>query len=292
MNYNKDTGFEGSFVYGWDKTELVLIPTNSKDYIELQKYSTTIYNDNCIKAKDLIIGATYKCKDGSIYVYMGRYDTYTKAYEYENDSTIKTVKNTKDIPRINHGYTIPYKETYILDGPKYWFCYIGFNDTKNEISYYSFIQLKSIAKNKFITCIDKDTYKHYDKVYKQMEKFISFIPIDRSKDTFIDVNKRNFYMEMHNGKAYFISDFEDGKYQSYAASRSLVNPNLINIYKFNKQSMGSYGPKYIDGYNISVTDVHIDDLYDLVKPKKVQIYQENGNFLKTDDRLEHYYVNY
>ena len=125
-----------------------------------------------------------------------------------------------------------------------------------------------------------------------MEKFVIFNPIDRSKDTLIDVNKRNFYMEIYNGKAYFISDFEDGKYQSYAASRSLVNPNLINIYKFNKHSMGSYGPKYIDGYNISVTDTHIDDLYDLVKPKKVQIYQENGNFLKTDDRLEHYYINY
>lgn len=41
-NSIKGKGLEGEFVYGWDGTELVLIPTSSPDYNEIMEYNNMI----------------------------------------------------------------------------------------------------------------------------------------------------------------------------------------------------------------------------------------------------------
>lgn len=62
-NSIKGKGLEGEFVYGWSGKDLILIPVESPDYKEIQEYNSIVYRNESIKAKDLIIGATYLTKD-------------------------------------------------------------------------------------------------------------------------------------------------------------------------------------------------------------------------------------
>lgn len=79
-------GLDGAFVYGWDGKELVLLPTCSPDYKEIEEYTKAMYSDTVIKGKDLVMGYTYKGKDGALYMYLGKYLTYSKIYHYNEPS--------------------------------------------------------------------------------------------------------------------------------------------------------------------------------------------------------------
>ena len=71
-NCIKGKGLEGEFVYGWDGKELLLVPVDSPDYQEIQAKNKIIHNNEFIKAKDLVLGATYEMLNGERYVYMGK----------------------------------------------------------------------------------------------------------------------------------------------------------------------------------------------------------------------------
>lgn len=75
-NSIKGKGLEGEFTYGWDGTELTLIPCNSPDYKECKDYSDSLYIAEYIKPKDLIEGKVYKFKNGNVATYMGKYNKF------------------------------------------------------------------------------------------------------------------------------------------------------------------------------------------------------------------------
>lgn len=75
-NSIKGKGLDGEFVYGWDGKDLVLIPTESPDYKEIQDYNSILHGLNYIKPSDLVIGGTYLSKDNEEYIYMGKFDKY------------------------------------------------------------------------------------------------------------------------------------------------------------------------------------------------------------------------
>lgn len=75
-NSIKGKGLEGDFIYGWSGTELLLIPTSAPDYKEMAEFSELMHSKTKIKAKELIIGATYKSKQNKTLVYLGKYDSY------------------------------------------------------------------------------------------------------------------------------------------------------------------------------------------------------------------------
>ena len=57
-NSIKGKGLEGEFVYGWDGKDLVLMPVESPDYKTIAEYNKIVHNNESIKAKDLVLGAT------------------------------------------------------------------------------------------------------------------------------------------------------------------------------------------------------------------------------------------
>ena len=71
-SYDKDNGFSGEFVYAWDGTKLVVLPTNSEEYKESTEF--TRLKSCSITKKDLIAGGSYKSKDGKELFYIGRRD--------------------------------------------------------------------------------------------------------------------------------------------------------------------------------------------------------------------------
>ena len=78
----KGKGLEGQFVYGWQGTELILVPCASPDYEKLSSFSKQVqeYKQTKVKAKELIFGAVYRNKQNEDLVYMERMDEYCTWY--------------------------------------------------------------------------------------------------------------------------------------------------------------------------------------------------------------------
>lgn len=69
---SKGKRLEGEFVYAWDGTSLVLLPTKSEEF---KKSSTfTDLQGKSVKVTDLIEGATYITHSQSLMTYLGRFD--------------------------------------------------------------------------------------------------------------------------------------------------------------------------------------------------------------------------
>jgi len=72
---SKGKGLEGKFVYAWDGTELVLLPTIAEDYQQCRKY--TELQGQGVKAKEMIPGAAYTTKKLQTLTYLGRFNYHT-----------------------------------------------------------------------------------------------------------------------------------------------------------------------------------------------------------------------
>lgn len=136
----KGKGIEGELVYGWDGKDLVLLPVESPDYKEISEYNSIVHNNESIKAKDLIVGATYLDKDNKEYVYMGKFDYYSYGYQWTSSGKNHTSKKYRDIPTTNGKYglqKISYEYIDYLYGKYFWFAtkvydyeYLGFGKNK------------------------------------------------------------------------------------------------------------------------------------------------------------------
>ena len=67
-------GLIGEFVYAWVGKELVLLPTNSEEYQNAQKYTAGLSQK--VSAKELVPGISYKTKREGNVIYLGRFNWY------------------------------------------------------------------------------------------------------------------------------------------------------------------------------------------------------------------------
>lgn len=161
-NSIKGKGLEGQFVYGWEGTELVLIPISSPDYKELSEYNKILHSNKKFKGKDLIIGGTYLTKDNQELVYMGRYDY--------------------------HGYK-KYKKTYFFYNRNYKnYCW-----SDEEQTYGCFTEYSSI--NNIIDCVSDKCCDDCAELFNKMEYYETYNPYDSSKDEY-------FYHTVESFKEY------------------------------------------------------------------------------------------
>lgn len=195
----KGKGLEGQFVYGWDGKELVLVPVESPDYKEIQAKNKVIHNNEFIKAKDLILGATYETLNGKRYVYMGKYNCYnTQTNYYRRPSYWNR--------NIEEGWDMPLDETWCDDticgdkdhryksvnmGKQFWFIELGnpdanwCGDREDRI-----VVFKSITK-KFSKLVRTECEK-YPEYYETMERNQCFSPIDYSKNRILSTSFEDF----------------------------------------------------------------------------------------------------
>ncbi|EQB4340921.1 hypothetical protein ACYJ2U_001640 [Clostridium botulinum] len=145
----KGKGLIGQFIYGWDGKDLVLIPCDSPDYKEIKEYNQIVHENKSIKAKDLIIGATYMTKNNEELIYMGRFDEYNYTGESE--------------------------------GKKFWFY-------NKEDSYFKFETMKTISKNKFIHTVNSNCCDDYADLFNELECYYRYSPIERDEYKYYDLD--------------------------------------------------------------------------------------------------------
>ena len=169
----KGKGLDGDFVYGWDGKNLILIPTESPDYTQISQFNKIIHQNNYIKSKDLILGATYKTKTNEEWIYMGRFDYHDTKYE----SVYKEGHNSW----YNSSYDYVY--TNINKGKYYYFAreykYKWNNKTSLE-----FLKLKSLG-DKFIAISSVDCVDNYAELFGKLECTTDYSPLDKNKDEYM-----------------------------------------------------------------------------------------------------------
>lgn len=245
-------GLDGEFVYAWDGKDLVLLPVESPDYIEIAEYSSRIKNSKQFKGKDLIIGATYLNRNNEEIIYMGRYDCYDYHYGMH----------------IGYGEYQRYSEN---NGKHYWFL------EKKSISesILSFKQRKTLG-NYLIDIINSSCDQEYAKYYEEMEcdyHFSGFSDkyeiVKMDYETFETmaqqlINKFNSYKYPYSHK--FFVDKEKTYYLSYGLFSGQEKPMFcIDEYYYHGKRM------YAET---------IKDAYVLIQPEFVQLYLRNGKKYK------------
>lgn len=282
-------GLEGEFVYGWSGKDLILIPTSSADYKEIMEFSKLLEEREPIRAKDLIIGATYKRKNGDELIYMGRYEKYGCGYHYIDPNTgeKKITLKYADIPYEKRGsmrwnYVVDYQCKYDMPlGKYYWFI----KDGSKWFSHY-----KTISKDMFISCINEECHKDYEKYYDMMEDDYEFSKIDYDgavleNATFEEIERKAMIQGI-NGLYYysfeFLSDY-DGEIKKYKACACHEE---YEKYYYKVQTYKKVEEYFIEKFQWvtlpNKSNLSLEQLYETFKPKYYVIKLSNGRLYKKD----------
>lgn len=241
----KGKGLEGEFTYGWDGKDLVLLPVDSPDYKEIMEFNEIVHENKTIKAKDLIVGATYKTKQDIDYVYMGRFD----AWDY------KYGKGINDRININKG-----KHHYFARKSKGW---------RNE-DYLDLITTKSIS-GRFISVVLKECVENYAEMFDMLERNTTYSPLDKSKDEYIPYTLEEVIGKINNNKW--------KEFECYGVGRSEYKistyGNEIGLYSCSIREHGNYGWDYKKKDTNS-----LEEIYNIVKPAYKNEYLQNGKLYK------------
>ncbi len=294
-NSIKGKGLEGRFIYGWDGKDLILMPVESPDYKQIEEYNQVIHNSEQIKAKNLIIGATYLTKDNKEYTYMGKFEYFSDGYTWYENGEYKISKKYIDIPNDVNWRKVKYETTYgLLYGKYFWFAYkIG-----NE---WNFEQLKSIPKGKFIKCMNEKCSSEYADIFNVMEGSYHYSPYDKTKNKFLNISLEDFIKLSHRYEYYnhldFISEYTGEKitYRAYSIDRN-ENSYILKINKQNskyhyendtsifptsaieveKSIYENYRSKVVKVKEEKMIPVTIEEIYEVMKPLYIQKYLANG----------------
>lgn len=268
----KGKGLQGEFVYAWDGVDLLLLPVESPDYKNITEFNEIIHKNECIKAKDLIVGATYLTKDNNEWVYMGKFDKYDRWSAFINNR-----------------------------GKYFWF----YNGTYFE-------KYRSIPKNKFIKCINDQCAENYAEMFDKMESDPEYSPYDKSKDEFIQMSyeemeekcKSNYAHFPGYSSTYMLFQYKD-KIEKYEL-RPVRNENAYQVWRLNEPENGYYyGYSYTpvldifpteeieeDGYSYAwmsakktkqvMIPVTLREIYEVMHPIYRQTYLANGREYKKE----------
>ena len=145
----KGKGLEGEFVYGWDGTELILVPTSSPDYTELIARSERQRRNEFLTPSELKPGFRYLNRHDEEIVYMGKFP----AYHWDNTP----------YPKKYHFFFR--KKTYA--GKEFWNL-----DTRASLN-------KCI-----IQLLDEAPAENYPDLVDKMEHSRTYCPVDPDKITY------------------------------------------------------------------------------------------------------------
>ena len=245
----KGKGLEGQFIYGWDGKDLILLPIDSPDYKEIKEYTDIILENKTIKAKDLIIGVTYKTKQNEEWIYMGKYDYY----DYNG------VKK---------------------QGKYFWFAHKKQYSWENKPTYY-FKQIKTLSNDKLISVIDENFCENYAEIFDKMEQEYYYSPIDDDKEEF----KYYTFEEFKNRQEKTIYDVRyyvnNSKENRIIVDNRYLPKIIVHEEKLITKSSHWNDNTYTEWSEVGFLKEEFDsleELYNKYKPQYINEYLQNGKF--------------
>lgn len=281
----KGKGLEGAFIYGWDGTDLVLIPTCSPDCDELSKLNAKRFKNETIKAKDLKIGATYLSNSNDKLVYMGRFDYYTSGYLC-GGKWFKRYKKMCEYAKANNLYR--FQRNWLGTMPVIDYSYSNGNAGKIHWFYSrnskQFIRHKSLS-GMLIDVVSAEPATDYADLFNAMESVTDYSPIDDSKDKYIGYTLPEFEKLLNkisdwrwDSRSVF-AQFDDGSYMSISIVRKegmfAVKPD--DVQHVSEMFETVMEPDMCGGRkHIEMIPASPEELFEKLHPHYLQKYLANG----------------
>lgn len=267
-NCIKGKGLEGEFVYGWDGKDLVLMPVESPDYKEISEFNKIVHNNECIKAKDLIVGATYLTKDNESWIYMGKFDVYNQYGAWENKGKhfwfwkssyfehYRSIPKNKFIKCVDDKCNEKYANIFDkLEGnPEY----SPYDNSKDEYKYFTLDEFKN---------------DHAD--YWRRNQFIS--------EYYIKGNKCVFDFCKQNNDLYIVRKEQrlNNCWNSY-----IDYVEVTDIFPTTSKMVKSNRYPYNDIEEKHMIPVSIEQIFETMKPMYIQKYLANGREYKKEYEIK------
>lgn len=247
-NAIKGKGLEGEFVYSWSGTDLVLLPVDSPDYKEIVHYNEKIVNSEKITNKNLVCGRTYRKKDNTILLYLGKYE-----YFDWNESSV---------------------------GLKHLFA-----EMKNG-NFFNLIDMNSV-NGKFIETISNETPSNFDEIIERLkhnrhiapkgQRIKKYVTLEEAKKLCPDTYHYHFsVLYKKNGKERIISRISNvnGNYESEKIGELDENkPFIITTNSVNDGSL-DYSRYYYD--DREEEEISLREFFDKYHPYTYYEYFANG----------------
>lgn len=264
-NCIKGKGLEGEFVYGWDGKDLVIMPVESPDYKEISEFNKIIHNNECVKAKDLIIGATYLTKDNENWIYMGKFDVYDRYENWKNKGKhfwfwkgsyfehYRSMPKNKFIKCIDDKYNEKYADIFDkLEGESE---YSPYDSSKDEYKYFTLDEFK------------KDDY--WGRI-----RFIS---------EYYSGNKYVFETYKRDDNLYIIYKIQM-EYMHYCPYEERVK--VTDIFPTTSKMVKSNRYPYNDKEEKHMIPVTIEQIFETMKPMYIQKHLANGREYKKECEIK------
>lgn len=245
----KGKGLEGEFVYGWDGTELVLIPTSSPDYNSLNDLAQQLQNDTYyLDPAELKVGYKYRIKhEGGEkeIVYMGKFNKF----EYNFYTSLSEKKRGK-----------------------FHFFFANYNNT----NYY--LDTITSMKDRILECTSNGVADNYADLLDKMEHDDAYSPVSKYEfvpmtyEEFVSNTHSRTWREVHlwgkNGSTFMM--LLKHRYDCITSKDS--EPNY---------SIYSYDVPYADSWNRQNQTFQysgsLQHIFETLRPHKRLTYLENGN---------------
>lgn len=267
-NCIKGKGLEGEFIYGWDGKDLVLMPVESPDYKQISEFNKIIHSNETIKAKDLIIGATYLTKDNENWIYMGKFDVYDRYGDWENKGKhfwfwksnyfehYRSIPKNKFIKCVDDKCNEKYANIFDkLEGnPEY----SPYDSSKNEYKYFTLNEFKN---------------DHGD--YWRRNQFIS--------EYYIKGNKCVFDFCKQDNDLYIVRKEQrlNNCWNSY-----IDYVEVTDIFPTTSKMVKSNRYPYNDIEEKHMIPVSIEQIFETMKPMYIQKYLANGREYKKEYEIK------
>lgn len=265
-NCIKGKGLEGEFIYGWDGKDLVLMPVESPDYKQISEFNKIIHNNETIKAKDLIIGATYLTKDNENWIYMGKFEAFYwegtnqgKHFWFWHNGIFehyKSLPKNKFIKCIDNKCSKKYANIYNNLERNYE--YSPYDSSKNEYKYFTFDEFKETSNTDYWR--RKNFISEY---YNGCKYEFDVRQIEKCKDLFIVRQKKNISNNTYCGS-----------YTEYVEVTDIF-PTTSKMIKSNRYPYKDIEEKHM----IPVT---LEKIFEVMKPMYIQKYLANGREYKKE----------
>lgn len=179
-------GLEGEFVYAWNGTELILLPTKSPDYNKICEYNQKLEEQGGIDYKNLKIGATYLTKDKCEYIYLGKYDWYDEKPAYDCNKKTYSFKLSKTIRHI------------FAQIPK------SYDLNKKEIAFYCKSMAQITVNTSIIGIVTEEIPEYLDLMLRKINESSHISPVDYKNIELKDMNFEQFkHMVFYNKNFFF-----------------------------------------------------------------------------------------
>lgn len=260
-NCIKGKGLEGEFIYGWDGKDLVLMPVESPDYKQISEFNKIIHNNETIKAKDLIIGATYLTKDNENWIYMGKFE----AFDYWEGTN---------------------------KGKHFWFWHNGIFEHYKSLPKNKFIKcIDNKCSEKYANIYNNlernCEYSPYDSS-KNEYKYLTFEEFEKRSSSG-RWSERQFISEYYGRNKYEFEIYPEDKNNNLFIVRMKDNTSrheVTNIFPTTFKMVKSNRYPYKDIEEKHMIPVTIKKIFEVMKPMYIQKYLANGREYKKEYEIK------